>query len=46
MPKESFREKICELADDLSWETIAREMIAQMSEQEAKDFYDYVNENF
>jgi hypothetical protein len=54
MAKESFREKIIGLAigcdythDDscATWESIARELIAQMSEQDCQDFYDYFMDN-
>jgi hypothetical protein len=46
--EESYRQKIVSLADDsclASWESIARELIDQMSEQDAEDFYDYFMAN-
>jgi hypothetical protein len=48
MAKKSFREKIISLADNsqATWESIAREVIAQMSEKEAEDFYDYFIDNY
>ena len=32
------RSAICDLADDFSWETVAREMICRMSGDEAREF--------
>jgi hypothetical protein len=32
------RSAIYDLADDFSWETVAREMVARMSGDEARDF--------
>ena len=32
------RSAICWLADDFSWETVAREMISRMSGDEAREF--------
>ena len=32
------RAAICDLADQFSWETVAREMISQMSGDEAREF--------
>ena len=47
MPKESFRGKIINLAEENSnWEAIARELITQMSEKDAEDFYEYFVENY
>jgi hypothetical protein len=34
------RGAIYDLADDFSWETVAREMIARMSGDEAREFVD------
>ena len=36
------REAICDLADHYSWETIAREMLRQMSGQGARGFLEYM----
>jgi hypothetical protein len=32
------RGAICDLADQFSWETVAREMLSQMSGDEAREF--------
>ena len=32
------RSAICDLADDFSWETVAREMLSRMSGDEAREF--------
>jgi hypothetical protein len=32
------RAAICDLADQFSWETVAREMISQMSGDDAREF--------
>jgi hypothetical protein len=32
------RSAICDLADQFSWETVAREMLSQMSGDEAREF--------
>ena len=32
------RSAICDLADQFSWETVAREMIARMTGDEAREF--------
>ena len=32
------RSAICDLADEYSWETVAREMLSQMSGDEAREF--------
>ena len=32
------RSAICDLADDFSWETVAREMVSRMSGDEAREF--------
>lgn len=34
------RSAIYDLADDFSWETVAREMVARMSGDEAREFVD------
>ena len=39
------RSAICDLADHFSWETVAREMISQMSGDEAREFVeDFIND--
>ena len=37
------REAICDLADQFSWETVAREMISRMSGDEAREFVEDFN---
>jgi hypothetical protein len=37
------REAICDLADQFSWETVAREMISRMSGDEALEFVEDFN---
>lgn len=37
------RSAICDLADQFSWETIAREMISRMSGDEAREFVEDFN---
>ena len=38
MSASQARGAICDLADQFSWETVAREMIARMSGDEAREF--------
>lgn len=37
------RGAICDLADQFSWETVAREMISRMSGDEAREFVEDFN---
>jgi hypothetical protein len=38
MSASQARGAICDLADQFSWETVAREMLSQMSGDEAREF--------
>lgn len=40
------RSAIYDLADVYSWETIAKEMIAQMSGNDAREFVDFFERNY